>query len=351
MSDEIEILGDDNEEEMQKSLEDAIADEAEENPDFIEEPETGDPGTGETVPIEEADTREIEMEEIPELAEETPLQATSEPVEETPPEATPEPGQSTDNVMSRLQEKMRIRAPEEIKKPMKSISFRDLENIILDLIRKYGGMERADLLQRIAVLELKLAQVGEKAQKMIEMERAKLDQRVAEKVIEWEKKCAVAEGLVADLEEKMLEAEKALESLERDLAAARAALTTDEQRTREILERRIAELEVRMVELEMGLDYFDLEKEIDAPAVREQVSGAKRKVDGRAETVAQIHLQKKIEQLTERLTSAHDNYDALKEKMFVGKGSISVVVDMIKAVKESESVEEQARDISQSMDA
>ena len=88
MSDEIEILGDDNEEERQKSLEDAIADEAEENPDFIEEPETGDPGTGETVPIEEADTREIEMEEIPELAEETPLQATSEPVEETPPEAT-----------------------------------------------------------------------------------------------------------------------------------------------------------------------------------------------------------------------------------------------------------------------
>jgi hypothetical protein len=339
MSDEIEILGDDNEEETQKDLEDAIADEAEENPDFIEEPKTGDPGTGETVPIEEADTREIEMEEIAEL------------VEETPPQATPESGQATDNVMSRLQEKMRIRAPEEIKKPMKSISFRDLENIILDLIRKYGGMERADLLQRIAVLELKLAQVGEKAQKMIEMERAKLDQRVAEKVIEWEKKCAVAEGLVADLEEKMLEAEKALESLERDLAAARAALTTDEQRTREILERRIAELEVRMVELEMGLDYFDLEEEIDAPAVREQVSGAKRKVDGRAETVAQIHLQKKIEQLTERLTSAHDNYDALKEKMFAGKGSISVVVDMIKAVKESESVEEQARDISQSMDA
>ena len=67
--------------------------------------------------------------------------------------------------------------------------------------------------------------------------------------------------------------------------------------------------------------------------------------------MAQIHLQKKIDQLTERLTSAHDNYDALKEKMFVGKGSISVVVDMIKAVKESESVEEQARDISQSMDA
>ena len=62
--------------------------------------------------------------------------------------------------MSRLQEKMRIRAPEEIKKPMKSISFRDLENIILDLIRKYGGMERADLLQRGKVRAVALKVTG-----------------------------------------------------------------------------------------------------------------------------------------------------------------------------------------------
>ena len=105
-----------------------------------------------------------------------------------------------------------------------------------------------------------------------------------------------------------------------------------------------------MVELEMGLDYYDLEKEIDAPAVREQVSSAKLKVDGRAETVAQMTLQKKIEELSERRTIAHETYDALKEKRYSGKGSIGVVVEMIKAVKESESVEEQARNISQSMD-
>ncbi len=343
--DEIELMGEDFEEEPEKSLEEAIAEEAEEMDGISgisDEPETSKIDLQESSP---------DMPEGPEIEiEESPAAIEPEIADPEMQESTPEVD-SSGNVMARLQEKMRIRAPEEIKKPMKSISFRDLEGIIQDLIRKYGGMERADLLQRIAVLELKLAQAGDKAERLVAAERAKMDQRVAEKVIEWEKKCSIAEGLVEDLEAKLLAAEQTMERLERELAAARAALTTEEQRSREELERRIAELEARMVELEMGLDYYDLEKEIDAPAVREQVSGAKLKVDGRAETVAQVNLKKKIDQLTERLTTAHDTYDALKEQMYSGKGSIGVVVDMIKAVKESESVEEQARDISQSMDA
>ena len=342
--DEIEIMGEDYEDDAEKSLEDAIAEEASDM-DAIS-------GTEEKAEIEIEESPAIEEPLLPpdppSSSEESPSPAAPDPEPEVGESDSPD---SSGHVMAKLHEKMKVRAPEEIKKPMKAISFRDLEGIIQDLIKKYGGMERADLLQRIAVLELKLAQAMEKAQKMVEAERAKMDQRVAEKVVEWEKKCAIAEGMVQDLEEKLLAAEKRIEQLERELAAARAALSTEEQKSREELERRIAELEARMVELEMGLDYYDLEKEIDAPAVREQVSGAKRRVDGRSETVAQLTLQKKIEQLSERLQVAHETYDALKEKMYSGKGSIGVVVDMIKAVKESESVEEQARDISQSMEA
>jgi len=345
--DEIEIMGEDYEDDSEQSLEDAIAEEAEDM-DGIE-------GTEEKPGIEIEDSPVVEEPLLPPEPEpNTPVidspESPTPDTESSDPEAS-EPPEASGHVMAKLHEKMKVRAPEEIKKPMKAISFRDLEGIIQELIQKYGGMERADLLQRIAVLELKLAQGMEKAQKMVEAERAKIDQRVAEKVVEWEKKCAIAEGMIQDLEEKLLAAEKRIEQLERELAAARAALTTEEQKSREELERRIAELEARMVELEMGLDYYDLEKEIDAPAVREQVSGAKRRVDGRSETVAQMNLQKKIEQLSERLQTAHETYDVLKEQMYSGKGSIGVVVDMIKAVKESESVDEQARDISQSMEA
>jgi hypothetical protein len=345
--DEIEIMGEDYEDDSDKSLEDAIAEEAEDM--------EGIEGTEEKPGIEIEDSPAVEEPLLPPepepIAPATESPEPTAPAIDAPESVSSEPPEASGHVMAKLHEKMKVRAPEEIKKPMKAISFRDLEDIIHDLIQKYGGMERADLLQRIAVLELKLAQGMEKAQKMVDAERAKIDQRVAEKVVEWEKKCAIAEGMVQDLEEKLLAAEKRIEQLERELAAARAALTTEEQKSREELERRISELEARMVELEMGLDYYDLEKEIDAPAVREQVSGAKRHVDGRSETVAQMNLQKKIEQLSERLQTAHETYDALKEKMYSGKGSIGVVVDMIKAVKESESVEEQARDISQSMEA
>jgi chromosome segregation ATPase len=208
----------------------------------------------------------------------------------------PDPRDATKIVRERLEDAMHVRRPEDIHRPAKFIKLSDLEQIVRDLVAKYAGADRTELLQRIAGLE------------MLSSQRQGKDEALAEA----ERRFAAEAGRAADLEAKLAAACREAEGAAREIAALRLTAGAEAAKLAGL----IAELRARVEVLENALDYFALEEEPDGNTLRGGASAP----------------------LVERAREARGNLDVLRARMDDGQADVGTVVDLVRALRELGSV-------------
>lgn len=182
-----------------------------------------------------------------------------------------------------------------------------------------------------------------KAEQEAELEkiREKAAAEARERLIELEKLVAVERGRAEDLEARLAAALAEIERLQQELAALQKELSGADARTKADLLKLIAQLEARILELELGLDYFDLEEEFDFAAHQQRCDALAQATEGRDA----LH--------REAVTAGADGQAAAKKVehlmklMHENKAGIGVVVDLVKAIKQAEAARARAGVIEQ----
>jgi chromosome segregation ATPase len=187
---------------------------------------------------------------------------------------------------------------------------RVVREFVLKLIDELAGKTCAEHIKEIHGLREDLAEAEEAARKG-EADRAR----------------------AADLEARLAAAEAREDALRLELEGLRKQLSGEDARTKEELRKLILGLEARVFELEMTLDYFDLETEVQAAATASRAEG----VLGRLEAEARRPLAASVRAAVGDAEAAAKRFDALRGVMEDGKGSIGVVVDLVKAGKDFDS--------------
>jgi len=158
--------------------------------------------------------------------------------------------------------------------------------------------------------------------------RAEAEGAARDRIVELERLLTVEQGRNADLEAKLAAAMADIQRLQTELEALKKQLSGEDARSKAELLKLIAELEARIMELELALDYFDLEDEPDAAALGARAEAA-GKVGG--------YLGNAAQQAALDAAGAQKKFDALRAVMNEGKGSVAVVVDLVKQAKAAES--------------
>jgi chromosome segregation ATPase len=283
--------------------------------------------------------------------------------QETAKAPPPEKAEDVDHAIHDLKAQGRIIAPGENARPIRVLDKGMLKQMVLELLQKYGNMGEAKLIERIHELEGAAARERERleaeAEERFQRMEAELRERIKElerqmvevrekareefraRIEELEKMLLVERGRAGDLEAKLAEALAEIDRLSAELAAVQKSITSTEGKTKAELERLVAELQAKILELEMGLDYFTLEEEID-PA---RMASAVEEAGGRSGDRSDV--KDRLAWLSERARVAHETFGLLQQKMHDGKGTVGVVVDMVKQLKSEVSAEDQARRISE----
>jgi uncharacterized small protein (DUF1192 family) len=232
------------------------------------------------------------------------------------------PKADVDQAMRDLRERGKVKDPGEIGHQIRVIKRSDLRTMMEELLRKYGGMADPELVERIGILERQLAET-----------KAELEARGREALEDLQRRLMAESGRNAELEGRISGLQAENDRLSADLAAARRALTSNDAKRCLELEKRVMELEARVHELEMGLDYYGLEVEPDADAFRSALEGAARRSNGAAADIGS------------RARAADETVAALQASMYDGKGSVSVIVDLAKALERRRNAEVEARTV------
>jgi uncharacterized coiled-coil protein SlyX len=248
--------------------------------------------------------------------------------------------QEVDAALMKFRADAPMKAPDEIKHAVRVFKRSDIRKMVMDLLERYKGMTEAKLIEKIEELE-----------RLVAAEREKVELEYRDRLHELEKRLAVEQGKVGDLEARLAAAQAEIDRLNQELEALRKALSSEDLRSRAELERLVAELQAKIFELEMGLDYFDLEEAPDPERARPALEEAGKRLESMPSVGTAAAVRDRLAKLTAELKTAQEKFDLLKEKMDEGKGTIGVVVDLVKAVKDGESAGEQARQVAESLQA
>ncbi len=279
-----------------------------------------------------------------------------------------EPGKNKEQAEGELQKFLdqgqRLSEEEKAKKNIKVFSKQQIREFVAKLIDELAGKSCADHIKEIYQLREQLEGLSRQAAKEIESLKAQRQQELddlrkefndliaqmkadhdaeiqrirdaaagemRDRLIQLEKELEIERGRAQDLEAKLLAALAEIERLQTELAALRASLNTQDARSRAELLKIIAELEARIVELELGLDYFDLEEEIDAPALQARVDAVLPRLGG------STPMEDAVKRALSDSLGAAKKFEVLQKLMFENKAGVGIVVDMIKAVKDAQS--------------
>lgn len=256
----------------------------------------------------------------------------------TDPAGAPEGGDA-DSLIRGLKERGRMIDPAKHTHPIRVIPKGALKEMVLDLLRRHGGAPSAELLQKIAMLEMELA----KAREELAQAREKAGEEAKLKILELEKQVQIEQGHAADLEARLAAAQAEIDRLAAELAVLQKSLSAD-AKSRVELEKLVLELQARILELELALDYFDLEEEPDPGLVRGAIEDASNRAAGRSPA-----LKERLSEISRRAQVAQESFRLLREKMDEGKAGVGVVVDLVKCLKDGASAEQQARRISEAL--
>ncbi len=248
--------------------------------------------------------------------------------------------QEVDAALLKFRAEAPMKAPDEIKHAVRVFKKSDIRKMVMARLEGYKGRTEAKLIEKIEELE-----------RLVAAEREKVELEYRDRIHELEKRLAIEQGKVGDLEARLAAAQAEIDRLSQELAALQKALSSDEARKRADLEKLVAELQAKIFELEMGLDYFDLEEAPDPERARPALEEAGKRIESMPSVGTAAAVRDRLARLTAELKTAHEKFDLLREKMHEGKGTIGVVVDMVKAVKDGESAGEQARRVVEALDA
>jgi chromosome segregation ATPase len=274
-----------------------------------------------------------------------------------------DPAKAQGKIDEFLNQGQRLSEEEKAKKNIKVFSKQQIREFVMKLIDELAGKSCSEHIKEIYQLREQLEGLSRQAAKEIEALKAQRQQELddlrkefndliaqmksdheaelnriresaaaemRDRLIQLEKELEMERGRAADLEAKLAAALAEIERLNMELAALRKSLNTQDARTRAELMKLIAELEARIVELELGLDYFDLEEEIDAPALQARVDAVLPRLGGSAP------FEDAVKKSLADALGAAKKFEALQKTMYENKASIAVVVDMVKAVKDAQ---------------
>lgn len=239
------------------------------------------------------------------------------------PTGNKDPKADVDQAMRDLREKGHVKAPGEIGHQVRVIKRSDLRAMMEELVRRYGGMANAELIEKIGLMERELITV-----------RAEAEAREKGLREDMERRLQAGGGMAEELERRLAALTAENERLSAELGAAMRALTSADAKRCLELEKRVLELQARILELEMGLDYFGLEQEPEATRLREALEGAGRR-SGAAGT-----------EVGARARAAEASVALLQAQMYEGKGTVGVVVELAKALERRRGVELEASTVS-----
>ncbi len=281
------------------------------------------------------------------------------------------------DAMAEIHKRGQLKGKEEIKGKIRVLSRKDLEEIIAGLLKKYGSLSNQDLIAQLGALEMQSNQDRQKHERELEALRAQAEASIAQaraegndalEALRREHEAALAaarEAALAEVRERIVELERLLETerartgeleariaaleaeldkVRSELAIARKAIDTDDKRTREQLMKRIAELEARVFELEMALDYFSLEEEFDFDRFTAEAEALAGRLQGAAGEEA-LRIYSRAKEIQAAGTADHAKFQALLAKMYEQKGSIGVVVDLAKLLKRCEAAAARSGDV------
>jgi DNA repair exonuclease SbcCD ATPase subunit len=278
------------------------------------------------------------------------------------------PPEGKDQAQGKLNEFLasgqRLSEEEKAKKNIKVFSKQQIREFVLKLIDELAGKSCADHIKEIYQLREQLEGLSRQAAKEIDGLKAQRDhdledlrkefndliaqmkidhenelnrlresaaEGVRDRLAQLEKELEIERGRAADLDARLAAALAEIERLNLELAALKKALDSAELRSRAELLKIIAELEAKIHELELGLDYFDLEEEIDTAAFTARVEAVLPRLQG-SDALATAARKALADAL-----DAGKKFDALRQMMNENKASIGVVVDMVKMVKDAQS--------------
>ena len=309
----------------------------------------------------------------------TTLQPQEDPQAAPPPAdpAAPQKPAEVGDAMAEIEKRGQLKGKDDIKGKIRVLSRKDLEEIIAGLLKKYGSLSNQELIAQLGALEMQTNQDKSKHERELEALRAEANaaleaarneaaQALENLKLQYEAQIAqIRETAAAEVRERLVELERLVEQLRAqnadlearlaalqaeydktatELAVAKKALDSADKRTKAELLKQIADLQARIMELEMALAYFSLEEEFDtnkftadagALADRLQAAGGDR------ELVA----ASRVKDLQTQGLAEHLKFEALLQKMHEQKASVGVVVDLAKILKKCETAAARAKEV------
>jgi chromosome segregation ATPase len=182
-----------------------------------------------------------------------------------------------------------------------------------------------------AELEARAAQARAEREAALQQAREAAAEDVRNRLAELLRQAEIERGAAQDAAERLKRAQEELEGLRKEIAGLRKLLDNPDARAKAVLLQRIAELEARVRELEIGLDFFDLEDEPDDAALQKRAEAIRKPLESKSPALAGA-----VGASAAAAAASAKKFAALREQMHQGKASIGVVVDAVREAQDFE---------------